>query len=81
MDLGYDIIKLLDKTPAQTVDYAKIADKIKDFLLQQKTQKLAPAYLDNLKKTSGAEILDPDLKAAAAAVALAAATNAPAATP
>jgi parvulin-like peptidyl-prolyl isomerase len=82
MDLGYDIVKLLGKTPAQKVDYAKISDRIKDYLVQQKTQKLAPAYLDNLKKNSGAEILDPDLKAAAAAAAaLAAATNAPAATP
>ncbi len=79
MDLGYDIIKLLGKTPAQKVGYAKVGDKIKDYLVQQKTQKLAPAYLDNLKKTAGAEILDPDLKAAAAA--LAAVTNAPAGTP
>jgi parvulin-like peptidyl-prolyl isomerase len=78
MDLGYDIIKLLGKTPAQKVDYAKVGDKIKDYLVQQKTQKLAPAYLDDLKKTAGAEILDPDLKAAATAAALAAATNAPA---
>ncbi|HEX3856179.1 MAG TPA: peptidylprolyl isomerase [Verrucomicrobiae bacterium] len=81
MDMGYDIIKLLDKTPAQKVDYAKIADRIKDYLVQQKTQKLAPAYLNDLKKNSGSEILDPDLKAAADAAALAAATNAPAATP
>jgi peptidyl-prolyl cis-trans isomerase C len=80
-DYGYHIIKLLDKTPAQKVDYANVADKIKDYLLQQKTQKLAPAYLDNLKKTAGVEILDPDLKAAAAAAELAAATNTPAATP
>jgi peptidyl-prolyl cis-trans isomerase C len=80
-DYGYHIIKLLNKTPAQKVEYAKVADKIKDFLLQQQTQKLAPAYLDNLKKTAGAEIIDPDLKAAAAAAELAAATNTPAATP
>jgi peptidyl-prolyl cis-trans isomerase C len=80
-DYGYHIIKLLDKTPAQKVDYAKVSDKIKDYLMQQKTQKLAPAYLDNLKKAAGAEILDPDLKAAAAAAELAAATNTPAATP
>ena len=77
MDLGYDIIKLIGKAPAQKVEYAKVSEKIKDYLLQQKTQKLAPAYLDNLKKTAGAEILDPDLKAAA----LAANTNAPAGSP
>jgi parvulin-like peptidyl-prolyl isomerase len=79
-DYGYHIIKLLDITPAQTVPYATVSDKIKDFLLQQQTQKLAPAYLDNLKKGADVEIIDPDLKAAAAAAAAAAmadATNAP----
>ena len=55
-----------------------IADKIKDFLTQQKTEKLAPAYLDKLKKAADVQILDADLKAAAAAAA-AAAANAPAA--
>jgi foldase protein PrsA len=81
MDVGFDIIKLLEVTPAQKVDYAKAADKIKDFLMQQKTEKLAPAYLENLKKAADVEILDADLKAAAAAAALAAATNAPAEMP
>jgi peptidyl-prolyl cis-trans isomerase C len=77
---GYHIIQLLDKAPAQKMDYAQVADKIKDFLMQQKTEKLAPAYLDALKKAAGVEILDADLKAAVTA-ADAAATNAPAATP
>ena len=76
-DYGYHIIKLLDKTPAQTVPYATVSDKIKDFLMQQQVQKLAPAYLDNLKKGADVEILDPDLKAAIAAAAAAAAADAP----
>jgi peptidyl-prolyl cis-trans isomerase C len=75
---GYHIIKLYEKIPAQTIAYAKVADKIKDYLVSQKTEKLAPAYLDGLQKAADVEILDPDLKAAAAA--LAAATNAPPAT-
>jgi peptidyl-prolyl cis-trans isomerase C len=79
-DYGFHIIKLLDITPAQTVPYAKVADKIKDYLVQQKTEKLAPAYLADLTKAADVQILDPDLKAAAEALA-AASTNAPALTP
>ena len=75
---GYHIIKLYEKIPAQTIAYAKVADKIKDYLEQQRTEKLAPAYLGGLEKAADVEILDADLKAAAA---LAAATNAPAAMP
>jgi parvulin-like peptidyl-prolyl isomerase len=89
---GYHIIKLLDKTPAKKMTLTDkvpgtdvtIADKIKDYLLQQKTEKLAPAYLDKLNKDADVEILDPDLKAAEASVAAAAAaaaTNAPADAP
>jgi peptidyl-prolyl cis-trans isomerase C len=76
---GYHVIKLLDKTPAKKVDYATVAPKIKDFLTQQKTEKLAPAYLEKLRKAADVQILDADLKAAAAAAA--AAANAPDATP
>jgi parvulin-like peptidyl-prolyl isomerase len=80
-DYGFHIIKMLDITPAQTVPYAKVADKIKDYLAQQKTEKLAPAYLAGLTKDADVQILDPDLKAAAAALAAAALTNAPAIAP
>ncbi|MGA3164214.1 MAG: peptidylprolyl isomerase [Verrucomicrobiota bacterium] len=75
---GYHIIKLIDKTPAKKVGYATVAARIKDFLTQQKTEKLAPAYLEKLKKAADVQILDADLKAAAAA---AAAANAPAEMP
>ena len=84
---GSQIIKLLAKTPAKKLVLTDkvpqtdltIADKIKDFLTQQQTQKLAPAFLDGLKKKADVEILNEDLKAAIAA--LPAATNAPPETP
>jgi peptidyl-prolyl cis-trans isomerase C len=91
---GYHIIKLLDKTPARKMvltdkvpsSDTTIADKIKDYLTQQKTDALAPSYLDKLKQDADVEILDADLKAAAAAAeaeaaAMGAATNAPATPP
>jgi parvulin-like peptidyl-prolyl isomerase len=85
---GYHIIKLLDKTPAKKLALTDkvplsdvtIASRVKDFLTQQKTEKLAPAYLEKLRKAADVQILDADLKAAAAAAA-AAAANAPVATP
>jgi peptidyl-prolyl cis-trans isomerase C len=84
---GYHIIKLLDKTPAKklvltdkvSLGDTTVAARIKDFLTLQKTEKLAPAYLEKLRKAADVQILDADLKAAAAAAA--AAANAPVATP
>ncbi|HEY4951991.1 MAG TPA: peptidylprolyl isomerase [Verrucomicrobiae bacterium] len=86
---GYHIIKLLDKTPAKRLALTDkvpandmtVADWIKERLTQQKVEKLAPEYLTGLKKAAGIEILDPGLKAAAAAAEANAATNMPAATP
>jgi len=73
---GYHIVKLLGKIPAQKIAYDKAAPNIKQFLLMQEEQKLAPPYLEKVKKESGVEILDPDLKALEAAP-----TNAPPAAP
>jgi parvulin-like peptidyl-prolyl isomerase len=80
MSYGYHIIKLLDKIPAKKMDYATVSDDLKDALKRQKIGKLAPAYLDKLKKASGVEILDPMLKEMEMA-AEAAVSNAPAMTP
>ena len=77
---GYYIVKLLDKVPAQKMDYATVADDLKSALKRQKVTRQAPAYLDKLKQASGVEILDPSLKAMEMAVE-AAASNAPAMTP
>jgi foldase protein PrsA len=80
MSYGYCIVKLLDKIPAQKMDYATVTDDLKDALKRQKVTRLAPAYLQKLKQASGVEILDPKLKTMEMAVE-AAASNAPAMTP
>jgi parvulin-like peptidyl-prolyl isomerase len=80
---AYGIVKLLDRTPAKKLaltDKVPLSDttvaaKIKDFLTQQKVEKLAPGYLEKLRQAADVQILDADLKAAAAAA------NAPDATP
>ncbi len=74
---GYHIIKQTGKTPAKKIEYSTISDKIKNYLTQQKIEKLAPAYMDKLQKDADVQIPDADLKAAAAA----ATANAPAETP
>jgi parvulin-like peptidyl-prolyl isomerase len=78
---GYHIIQMLDKIPAKKIVLtdkvpsgdSTVADEIKNFLIGQKLQELAPAYIEKLSKSPGVEILDPALKA------LMAQTNAPAA--
>ncbi len=83
---GYLLIKLLDKTPAKKLALTDkvssgdetVAARIKDFLTLQKAEKLAPADFEKLKKAADVQILDADLKAAAATAA--ATANAPAAT-
>ena len=78
---GYHIIQMLDKIPAKKIVLtdkvpsgdSTVADEIKNFLIGQKLQELAAAYIEKLSKSPGVEILDPALKA------LMAQTNAPAA--
>jgi len=80
---GFHIIKLLDRIPAKKVglndhvpgsDHA-VADDIKTYLINQKISKLAPDYVDKLKKMADVEIVDAALKAEMDAAAVAA-TNA-----
>ena len=77
---GYYIVKLLDRIPAKKLDYATVADDLKDALKRQKIAARAPAYLEKMKKASGVEILDPKLEAMEMAVE-AAMSNSPAMTP
>jgi parvulin-like peptidyl-prolyl isomerase len=64
---GYRIFQLLEIIPAKKTEFAAIADKIKNALIGDEKRRLAPAYLNQLRKEAGVEILDPSLKAAQAA--------------
>ncbi len=54
---GYHIIKLLEKIPAQKVDYAKVEERIKESLMMMELEKQMPAYLKKVKTEAGVEIL------------------------
>jgi parvulin-like peptidyl-prolyl isomerase len=55
---GYHIIKLLEKFPPSTVDFAKAEPDIRNFLTEQRAKKELPAYLDKLKAAAGVKILN-----------------------
>ena len=54
---GYHLIKVYDKKPEQTLAYADVKDKIAQRLKQEKIEKAANAYVENLKKDAKIEIL------------------------
>jgi len=60
---GYHIIKTSEKFPAHKVEFAKVADDLKEGLKQQEIQKQLPDFIGKLKKEAGVEILDEKLKA------------------
>lgn len=59
---GYHIIKLSEKIPARKLEFAKVADELKESLKQQEIQKHLRDYLEKLKEEAGVEILDERLK-------------------
>jgi peptidyl-prolyl cis-trans isomerase C len=52
---GYHLIKIYDKKPEQTLAYAEVKDKIAQRLKQEKIEKGASAYVENLKKDAKIE--------------------------
>ncbi len=55
---GYHVIKLLEKLPPSTVEFAKAEPDIRDYLTEQQAEKAMPAYLDKLKAAANVKILD-----------------------
>lgn len=60
--VGYHIIKLLEKTPAKKMEFAKVSDNIKKGLTQMAVEKQLPDYFDKLTKDAGVVILDEKLR-------------------
>jgi len=54
---GYHLIKVNDKKPEQTLAYADVKDKIAQRLKQEKVEKAAKVYVENLKKAAKIEKL------------------------
>ncbi|MBI3191854.1 MAG: peptidylprolyl isomerase [Pedosphaera parvula] len=52
---GFHIIKLHEKTPAQKLELAKVANDIKEALLRQEVEKQLEPYVEQLKKEAGVE--------------------------
>jgi peptidyl-prolyl cis-trans isomerase C len=61
-ELGFHVIKLLEKFPAKKVEFEKVAADLKEFLVQQEVQKAMPDYFAQLSKQAGLEVLDPKYK-------------------
>ena len=55
---GLHVLKVLEKIPAQKIDFEKVSKELKEFLLQQSLQKAMPDYFAKLKKEAGVEILE-----------------------
>ena len=59
---GYHIIKLYEKNPAKKVEFDKVKDNIKEYLIGQAIQKQLPDYMAKLEKEADVQILDEKLK-------------------
>ena len=79
-EYGFHLIKVIDKTPAKKLELATVSDDLKKMLAQQQMAKLAPPFIEKLKKSYNVEIVDPTLKTMADAIE-SADTNSPASTP
>ena len=54
---GFHVIKAIEKRPAQTVPFGQAAPQVEQYLLDQRRQEQARAFVDRLKKTGKVEIL------------------------
>jgi len=55
---GYHVIKLLERLPAQKIEFEKAAKDLKEFLTTQRMQRDMPEFFSKLRKEAGVEVLD-----------------------
>jgi len=60
--VGFHIIKVTERIPAQKSAFASVQENIKEFLAQQEADKQLPGYVEKIKKEAGVEYLDERLK-------------------
>jgi parvulin-like peptidyl-prolyl isomerase len=63
---GYHIIKLYEKNSAKKVEFDKVKENIKEYLIGQSVQKQLPDYMAKAEKEANVQILDEKLKPAPA---------------
>jgi peptidyl-prolyl cis-trans isomerase C len=54
---GYHIIKVTDRKAAGTTPFEQVSERIKQFLVEQRKQQHADAFIDQLKKKAKIEVL------------------------
>jgi len=52
---GYHLIKVTEKKPASTMDYAKVKDRLQQYLKQEKIQEELSLYVEKLKEKAKVE--------------------------
>ena len=57
---GFHLIKMLDKTPASTADFSKVADGIRDYLIGVELNKKLPAFVPKLFEQYNVKITYPN---------------------
>ncbi len=65
---GYHIIKLLEKLPASTEEFAQAQPSIRDYLIEKEAEKGLPAYFEKIKTAASVKILDQEAALPGAAI-------------
>jgi peptidyl-prolyl cis-trans isomerase C len=56
---GFHIIKTLAKTPAKTIEFALVEERIRENLLRDEVEKDLPDFIAKLREEAGVEIISP----------------------